>query len=381
MKHQILVLTDNLSQGGAQRIAVSIASHLQENEQLARFVGLSASAPAIVVDDLPFRPNFLFAGPISKVRYLLSFVKAHALLRSTRPRILFSTLIQSNLVAIVAGRLLGRNRPVIVVREANTLYTRAKALGGTAMGLYWAARLLYPRADAVIAPSQGVADDLIAHVGISPEKVHVIYSPTVSSDLLRQAAEPITHRFLTAPEGKLFLGVGRLNEAKGFDTLIAAFARVADKLPTARLIILGEGPSRISLEAQCDRLGIRDKVDLPGFVNNPFPYMKAADVFVLSSRWEGLPNVLIQALACGTTSVSTDCPSGPNEILEHGRHGYLVPVNDPEDLASKMLLALDQPFPKEQLRLRADDFSEQRGLDRYAKFLTGLVDDHSNVHS
>lgn len=372
MNDRIVIFTDNLAQGGAQRIALSVASYLHARGQLARFVSLYSAGRAVDTTQLRFPVSFLFGDNWRKSDYVRCFPKAYNVLRELRPTVVIATLIPSNLLAIVVGRMMGRSRPMIVVREANTLYRRARALGGRAMLLYWAARLFYPRADAVIAPSAGVARDLVDHVGVPEAKVHVLYSPTVTKGLAAEAAAPLAHAYLGGEGRKLFVAAGRLSQAKGFDVLLDAFAIVAAAQPEARLIILGEGDRRTTLESQRRALDLEASVDLPGFVANPFPYMKAADAFVLSSRFEGLPNVLIQAMACGTTPVSTTCPSGPDEILESGRHGYLVPVDDSVALAAAMQQALAAPIAREQLLARARDFDEDLCLDRYARLIADI---------
>jgi glycosyltransferase involved in cell wall biosynthesis len=165
------------------------------------------------------------------------------------------------------------------------------------------------------------------------KQIYVIYNPTFDDSLLLRAKEPVEHSWFQAGEPPVILGVGRLTYQKDFATLLRAFARVRQEL-VCRLVILGEGEERAKLEGLAEELGVRKHVDLPGFVDNPYKYMIRASVFVLSSRYEGLPNVLIEALACGVPVVSTDCPSGPREILLDGRGGPLVPVGDADTMAA-----------------------------------------------
>jgi len=167
----------------------------------------------------------------------------------------------------------------------------------------------------------------------------VIYNPVVSPELYEKADAPLEHPWFRSNQPPVILGVGRHYPQKGFDTLLRAFARVRQETP-ARLVILGEGPERPNLERLASELGVAADVDMPGFDPNPFRYMKRAGVFVLSSRYEGLPNVLIQAMACGCPVVSTDCPNGPAEILDGGRYGALVPVDDVEAMARAIVRAL-----------------------------------------
>jgi glycosyltransferase involved in cell wall biosynthesis len=184
-----------------------------------------------------------------------------------------------------------------------------------------------------------VAGSLLQLSPIPTQKVRVIYNPVVSPELYEKADAPVEHPWFQPHQPPVVLAAGRLVALKGYDTLLRAFARVRQETP-ARLVILGEGPERPNLERLASELGVAADVDMPGFDPNPFRYMKRAGVFVLSSRYEGLPNVLIQALACGCPVVSTDCPSGPSEILDGGRYGVLVPVDDVEAMAGAIVRAL-----------------------------------------
>jgi glycosyltransferase involved in cell wall biosynthesis len=166
------------------------------------------------------------------------------------------------------------------------------------------------------------------------------------------------------------LGVGRLEPQKDFALLLRAFARIRRER-AARLLILGEGRERPRLTQLAKALGVADSVDLPGFVPNPYAHMTRANLFVLSSRYEGLGNVVIEALACGCPVVSTDCPSGPAEVLDRGRYGRLVPVGDPAALAQAILAALEEPVDRARLRGRAAQFSVERAARRYLELMGG----------
>jgi len=191
----------------------------------------------------------------------------------------------------------------------------------------------------------------------------VIYNPVVTPSLKSLATAPVDHPWIGTNQPPLVLAVGRLTAQKDYPTLLRAFAKVRSRR-NCRLIILGEGELRDSLEALTSQLGIADSVQLPGFADNPFAWMSKASLFVLSSAWEGLPNVLIQAMACGTPVVSTDCPSGPAEILENGKWGRLVPVGDEVALAEAMDRALeDKVFP--DVAVRATYFSLDSALNEY----------------
>jgi len=229
-------------------------------------------------------------------------------------------------------------------------------------------RLFYPWADKVVAVSKGVADDLVRITRLPKDKIQVIYNPVVTSEFFIKAEEPLDHPWFKPGEPPVILGVGRLTEAKDFPTLIRAFTLVRKERP-ARLMILGEGEDRPKLDALVKELGLEKDVALPGFVENPYKYMKRAAVFVLSSKWEGLPTVLIEAMALGTPVVSTACPSGPSEILEGGKWGRLVPVGDVEALAKAIVEALSTSHDKYAFQRHTQLFNWDVILTYYLKVL------------
>jgi len=230
------------------------------------------------------------------------------------------------------------------------------------------ARRVYPWADGVIAVSEGVARGLCRIPGIPPERVTVIYNPVIPADLEVKAAQPVAHPWLAPGQPPVVLGVGKLKLQKDFSTLLRAFRRVRDRRE-AHLIIIGEGRRRHHLEDVVRHLGLSADVALPGYQENPFAWMSKASVFVLSSLWEGLPGVLIEAMASGCPVVSTDCPSGPREILLDGALGPLVPVSDDEAMAGAILSVLDAPIEPERLRARAQLFLVDPSVDRYLAVL------------
>lgn len=233
-------------------------------------------------------------------------------------------------------------------------------------------RALWRFAGAVVANSCDVAGDLkrIAP-GISP-RVRVIRNPVVWPDLPARATERVDHTWLRDDKVPVVLAAGRLHPNKDHATLLRAFTLVAAER-TARLIIIGEGVERNRLLALAQELGIADRVDLPGFQRNPFAWMARARVFVLSSVVEGAPNVLVQAMACGTTVVSTDCPGGAREILGDGAWGALTPVGDHMALAAAISDAMDHPMSPAKLIGRASDFSAESSISAYADVIAGVL--------
>lgn len=292
-----------------------------------------------------------------------------------RPDVVLSALTYANLVAIWAKHTAEQQVPV-VVSERIALTTHCTTPSNSRK---WRWRYLpelvrkaYPGADAVLAVSNQVAEDLVSVVGLDSQLVQAVYNPVVDDVLRSGAANKPEHPWFSPGAAPVILGVGRLTEQKDFPALIRAFA-VVRKQMDARLVILGEGRQRGELENLGRELGIEDDVALPGFAENPFQYMAHASVFVLSSEYEGLPGVLIQALACGCPVVSTDCPGGSAEILENGKYGPLVGIGDVEGMAAAIVTVLNKPPPSDVLLRRAEDFSAERATSNYLGILDAVV--------
>jgi len=300
-------------------------------------------------------------------RTAASLPKLVGYLRRERPKALMSTLVHANVIALSAMLLL-RRRPRMVVRIANT-YGEELSAGSFKHRL--ALRLLkvmLPLADGIVCVSEGVSEDLRARVPAAAQKVETVYNPVVSSGLSKQSEEPVDHPWFNDGGPPVILAAGRLTRVKDHATLLRAFARVTESRP-ARLIVLGEGPERENLLRLAESYEVSQQVDLPGFMTNPFAYMYRASAFVLSSRYEGFPNVLVQAMACGTPVISTDCRSGPAEILEYGHWGHLVPVGDWRRMADAILKTLDNPMSSEKLVSRASVYAAATSVDRYMAVL------------
>ena len=330
---RVALFFPDLSGGGAERVMLNLAEGFAQrglgvDMVLVRARGdyLSQVSPGIRVIDLHAR-NAYAALP-GLVGYL----------RREKPRALLSTLDLTNLIAILAGRM-ARTPARLVIRIANTVSIQHRSPVKKRLerlSLTW----LYPRADEIVVISSGVATDLSRYTGIPEERMRTIFNPSIPPQLEEKAGQALDHAWFSTAEAPVVLGVGRLTRQKDFGTLIEAFARLRKTRP-AHLIILGEGEERSQLESLVQELQLAKDVALPGFVQNPYAYMHRAAVFVLSSIWEGLPNSLIEALACGCPAVSTDCPSGPVEILDGGKYGHLVPMGNPQDMAEAIGKVLD----------------------------------------
>lgn len=260
-------------------------------------------------------------------------------IKQEQPSALLAADHYLNEIALLSKRISGVPLRVVVA-EHNQLSKTARnatTMKGQLAPIF--ARFLYPWADGIVAVSHGVAKDLAQTAKIPLERIQTIYNPVINPEMLANAKEPLEHSWFTEEAIPTILGVGKLEPQKDFPNLIRAFAKVR-QLKQARLVILGWGPDRPQLEALVKELGVETDVDFPGYVQNPYAYMARTSVFVLSSAWEGLPTVLIEAMALGMPVVSTDCESGPSEILADGKYGYLTPVGDSEALADAILQVL-----------------------------------------
>lgn len=289
-------------------------------------------------------------------------------LRRRRPRALLAAKDRAGRAALCA-RALARVPTRVYLRLGNTLSELMAGKSRLRRTLrYRPIRYWYPRADGIVAVSQGVADDVAAISGLPVERIRVIRNPAVGPDLDRLAATGLDHPWFAGDRGPVMLGVGRLTGQKDFPTLLRALARVSQRLD-ARLVILGEGKERGALESLARKLGVDHRLDLPGFVDNPYAWMQHADLFILSSAWEGSPNVLAEALYLGTPVVATDCRSGPREVLDDGRYGPLVPVGDDAALATAIEATLADPLPADTLREAVREYTRERSTLHYLEVM------------
>ena len=339
------------------------------SRDLSRLLPLAADPGGLAT----LAPAMLAKGrPSPTIRHLAALA---GYLRRARPDGLVSGLTQLNLEAVWAKRLAGWTGRMILSERVHFTRALAESSAWRRRHLPGLVRRTYPYAHAIVAVAEALADDLCAGTGLPRASVATIYNPVVGVDLETLAAEPVAHPWFSDRSRPVVLAAGRLTEQKDFATLIKAFAMARRQRPM-RLVILGQGErpeataaAKAGLRALAAERGVAGEVDLPGFVANPFPYMARAAVFALSSRVEGLPGVLIQAMACGCPVVSTDCPSGPREILDGGRFGELVAVGDPVALADSLLRTLYAPVRYQQLQARARLFSVDRAVSAYADLL------------
>lgn len=299
------------------------------------------------------------------------------LLRHDPPDVLFSVQDHVNLVALLARTLSGKDmKTVISVRTTPSMALGADSNIKNRVLIPMLMRVLYSSADRVVALSQGVADDVASLAAVPARQIEVIYNPIVHENLDSLSREQVEHPWFSTTTPVL-VSVGRLSPEKGYSYLLEAVKKVLSKRHV-RLVLVGEGPQRLELEEQVSRLGITDSVALIGYRANPYKYMAKADVFVLSSLWEGLPAVIPEAMACGTPVVATDCPSGPAEIITRESEGLLVPPTDSDALADAILRVLSDRKLRKKMRAagrtRAQAFRAEKVAADYEQLFLQILE-------
>ncbi len=355
---QAAILMPSLRGGGVEKVSLILAEEL-----IKRGVDLDLVVINTINSAYTPNPNInLIDLKTKQIRYALPALVKY--LRTARPEIMFSAETPVNSLALV-GKIITGYPKRIVVSEHNHLSSvtrHATRLGDHIRPLL--VKYLYPRADLIVPVSNGIANDLIASYKVNKNKVRTIYNMFDIKAIISSSQAKTEHPWLDKYAPPLIINAGRLSPQKDQATLIKAFAILRTRM-ACRLLILGEGTERSNLLELAQKLNVADDMLMPGFVSNPFAFVAQARVFVLSSAWEGLPTALIEALACGTPVVSTDCPSGPAEILEDGKFGPLTPVGDEHALAEAILKTLEHPLPAAILRQRALDFSIENIIPKY----------------
>ncbi len=295
-------------------------------------------------------------------------------LRSARPDLMMTGKRVDDRAALSIRRRLGLpTRLVVTVGTPLSVSVAAKRFNP--LRVFRETRRIradYRSVDGIAAVSEAVAEDLRHRFGVTEVPLRVLPNPIVPADLAARAAMPCPHPWLAPGQPPVILAIGGLRKVKDFATLLRAFARLSARFD-ARLLVLGEGKERPRLAALTDRLGITARVDLYGFVDDPFPYLARARLLALSSRREGLSNVLIEAMALGTSVAATDCPGGVRGLLDQGRLGPLTPVGDAAALAASMTRLMQQPTDPDALKRAAAPFGVVAAAGRYHRFFEQIV--------
>lgn len=353
----------NLDGGGAEKVMLGLASGFAERGLkvdlvLVKLTGeyRSLISPKVRV------VNFEHPRLITSLPLLVKYLK------QTRPKLLISALEDPNTLAIIA-KILARvpTRIVVTIHNHLTRYSsQSKELKRKLTP--WFVRWLFPFTDGIVAVSQGVADDAVKVSGLDPSKIKTIYNPIFTTDLIAKFQESIDCDWLLENHIPVILGVGRLSQQKDFATLIRSIAIVRQTRPV-RLMILGQGEELPHLESLVKELDLINDVAFLGFVANPYAYMAKAQMLVMSSVYEGFGNVLVEGMLAGTPVVSTNCESGPSEILADGKYGNLVAVGDASGLATAIINTLENPPDSDLLIKRGQEFSLAAALDKYHHLL------------
>lgn len=341
---RIAFFMPDLQCGGVQRTFITLSNELARKGHPVDLVVCSGEGPNGELVD----PSVHLVD-LGKTRTALALFALAKYLKDRQPRCLISGMEHASNLAILAKRL-SHSKVKVVASIRNTLSVQYGPNSSLKMRLsLWLAKLLYPRADLISAVSRECADDAAEVLGIDAKRIGHIYNPTVNPNLFEKAKEEADHPWLQDHSQPVIVAIGRLDAQKDYPMLFQAFAKVISKR-ACRLIILGDGDLRNQLEELAVSLGIAESVSMPGFTPNPYAYLARADVYALSSQFEGLPNVLIEALASGIPIVSTNCKSGPKEILAEGKWGKIVPVGDVEAMAKALeaqIIAGRTPRPPE----------------------------------
>jgi glycosyltransferase involved in cell wall biosynthesis len=349
--------------GGVERMIVSLIRGFVALGQAVDLVLVRSDSPHL--DRLPAGVRLV---PLGTGHTFLAAWQLALYLRRQRPAALLAAKDRAGRTAVVARHLAGAETRLVLRLGTHLSAAMATKSAPERWLRYWPIRRLYPAIDRIVAVSEGVAADIAAIARLPRERIEVIRNPVVTPELGRLAIEPCEHPWFQPGEPPVILGAGRFQRQKDFPTLIRAFALLSRERP-CRLVILGDGNGRTALEALIGDLGLTDRVQLPGFLANPFPFVARARLFVLSSAWEGSPNVLTEAMALGTPVVATDCPSGPRELLADGRYGPLIAVGDVDNLAAAMAKILDHPPRRETLAEAVAEYSQDRSARRYLQVL------------
>lgn len=372
-KPQVSLFIPNLDGGGAERVMIHLAEGFVERGLTVDLI--VAQAEGAYLENIPDTIRLVNLDAKSPV-ILFKTLALTQYLKREHPNFLISTLDICN-AAAWAKRLAGVSTQVVMCVQTNLSQQFKDRHSVLMKRIKWAiVKRCYPWADAIVTASAGVARDIEQHANIPMKQMTVIHNPVVTPDFRQKAREAVTHPWFLPNQPPVLLGVGRIVKQKSFATLVKAFALVRQQHP-ARLMILGDvDPREPHVKPELDKLvekfGLAGDIAFPGFVKNPYAYMAKANIFVLSSIYEGFGNVVAEAIAAGTPVVSTDCESGPAEILANGQYGELVPVGDPEAMADAILTVLNQPTDAKVLEGRSQAFTIDCIVRQYLEVLNGL---------
>jgi glycosyltransferase involved in cell wall biosynthesis len=349
-----------LNLGGVGKLTINLAKEMVERGYTVHFFLTKTGGD--YMDEIPEGVQ-VFNGSKGALRSIIPFIKY---LRAEQPTAVISARDYLNYVNIICTGIFSRSSKIITSVHVDYSGMPIEESWGSRV-LNFFGRVLYPKADKIVAVSKGVAVDFASRFRRPIDEIDVIYNPTYVPEKYVISSAIKNEKFFHEDKD-VIIAVGRMKEQKNFTLLIKAFIEVYAQRP-CRLVILGEGDQRAQLEKLVSAAGLVDEVYMPGYVENPIDYIRRSDLFVMSSSWEGFGNVIVEALGVGIKIVSTDCPSGPAEILENGKYGILVPINSVSNMKDAILKALAMQESPERLIARAHDFSVERITTQYLKLL------------
>ena len=361
---KIALFLHDLRAGGAERVSVNLANAIVQLGHDVDLVLVNRLGCKAFFDELEASIRVL---ELPQSRTLTSAVGFRSYMMRERPNLVISALTHINVCALI-GRHLSRYRPKItIVEHGQFSRERAKSMPVSVRMAYWMAPWLYPLANRIATVSKGAREDLARSTGIDPQLISVLHNPVVNESLTEASLVPIDHPWFEADEPPVILAVGALRSEKNFPLLIRAFNALRQHRE-ARLVIIGDGPEMSKLIDCARSCRYAADIALLGFDANPYKYMRRAALLALSSDHEALPSVLIEAMACGTPVVATNCPTGPSEILLDGKLGALSATGDPIALADALERSLSAPPPSDLLIRRAACFLAKHAASNYLRF-------------
>ncbi|MBN2406644.1 MAG: glycosyltransferase [Elusimicrobia bacterium] len=372
MKKKVIFVVNSLRPGGAEKVILLILKYLDRERFDPVLVLLQAQGSRIdefmgdikIYDFKKRKPFFSFPGLV---------LRMCGVIKNENPDILVSFMGSGNTVTALAKKITGSSAKFIAnVRNLILVKIRLQGLFFLRYGIH---RFVYNYADLVITNSRSAKDEMVNAFNVSEDRIKVVKNPLEIDRIDTLSAEPPVHPWYG--EGvPIVIAAGKLKKAKGFEYLIEAFSKVVKKTE-CRLIILGEGGLREKLSAMIERFKLQGSIDLPGFKENVYSYIKGSEIFVLSSLWEGLPNVLLEAMACGKPVISTEYSESVHELIRDGENGFIVPKEDPQALADAIcrLLsdrALSERFSRENKK-KSGEYRAETVVDEYAEMINGTA--------
>ena len=361
-KKILLFVIPSLVEGGAERVITNVITYLDKEKYDIYLALFEKKGPYL--HQIPDYVKVYDFKKKSRYSFLKLILRLNRLFRKLRPNTVVSFLAYTNVVVHLAKFMAGYRFNLVTSVQTNlSLETSNARLSRIRYFLY---KFLFNYANFIVVPSAGVKKDLEEKFNIIERKIKIIYTPIDLKKIMKLKEEEV--KDLRIKENSFLLTLGRLTKAKGHPYLLRAYSRINEEIHE-KFVILGRGQEEERLKSLVNELGIREHVIFLGFQKNPYKFLNKASIFVLSSLWEGFPNVLLEAMVCGVPVISTDCPSGPSEIITNGKNGILVPPADEEALAEAMLKLLKNKNLRKHFSIkgkkRAEDFRIEKILPQY----------------